>query len=349
MDDGPTPAPPSEPFDDGSTSTADDSPASSIHRTVPLPRRRDDGVVLLDGGTSTGLQRAGHRLDDALWTARLLVDDPDALVSVHAAFLAAGAQVVTTASYQLAAASLAAGGRDPEALGALLARSVVLGRRAVEHHLEIRGGPRGLVAASVGPYGAILADGSEYRGHYGLGEGQLVDFHAPRVGALVDAGADVLACETIPSGTELAALARVLEAVPIPAYVSVTLGPDGTTTAEGQPLGEAFAPLLDHRAVVAVGVNCCPPELVGPALEVLRRSPLPLVAKPNVGERWDAAARRWVPTADAPLPVDPPARSSDAAGWIAAGARLIGGCCGTGPDDLAALARAVAAVSRPSC
>jgi homocysteine S-methyltransferase len=315
---------------------------------VRLPNHRDAEVLVLDGGTATALERAGHVLDDALWSARLLLDDPAAIVAVHAAFLAAGAQLVTTASYQLAATSLQAAGRDPADVDRLLARSVELGRRAVTRHLDDHGGPRALVAASVGPYGATLADGSEYRGHYGVTEAELVAFHAPRVAALAEAGADVLACETIPSAVELAALARVLAEVGIPAYVSVTLGSDGTTTAEGQPLLEAFEPLraLDH--VVAIGVNCCPPELVSPALEALTDPSRPLIAKPNVGDRYDPTTRRWLPGDPDHLAGPRPSRSVEIATWVAAGARLIGGCCGTGPDDLASLERTVRSLADAS-
>jgi homocysteine S-methyltransferase len=315
---------------------------------VRLPNHRDAEVLVLDGGTATALERAGHALDDALWSARLLLDAPAAIVAVHAAFLAAGAQLVTTASYQLAATSLEAAGRDPADVDRLLARSVELGRRAVTRRLDDHGAPRALVAASVGPYGAALADGSEYRGHYGVTEAELVSFHAPRVAALVEAGTDVLACETIPSAVELAALARVLAEVGIPAYVSVTLGPDGTTTAEGQPLLEAFGPLLALDHVAAVGVNCCPPELVSPALEALTDSSRPLIAKPNIGERYDATTKRWLPRGPDHLEGPRPSRSVETAAWVAAGARLIGGCCGTGPDDLASLERTVRSLADAS-
>ena len=254
--------------------------------------------VLLDGGTATELEQDGHDLSDALWSARLLLDAPEAVAAVHRRFLAAGAEVVTTASYQLAAASLSAAGRDPGQADALLARSVTVARDAVDAALAAgcttRDGRRPLVAASVGPYGAVLADGSEYRGGYGLSEDELVRFHAPRVAALVAAGADALAVETVPSAVELAALARVLAGVPVPVYASVTLSDDGQATAEGQPLAAAFAPLLALDEVVAVGVNCCPPPLVLPALRALAGCGRPLVAKPNVGRRWDATTRRWV-------------------------------------------------------
>jgi homocysteine S-methyltransferase len=306
-----------------------------------LPPR--DEVVVLDGGLATTLEAAGHDLSGPLWSARLLAEDPGAIVAAHRAFLGAGAEVVTTASYQLSAIGLRSAGGDAGDVDRLLARSVSLAREAIAGHLAEqpdgdRRPPR--VAASVGPYGAVLADGSEYRGAYRRSVEELVDFHAPRLAALVAAGPDLLAVETIPSGAELEVLARVLAEVEVPAWVSVTVGPDGTTTPEGEPLGEALAPVLDVAAVVAVGVNCCPPSVATRALETIARAcEHPLVVYPNVGDTWDAQARGWRPGAGGDVGAELPR-------WLAAGARLVGGCCGTGPEHVARLATAIATAGR---
>ena len=290
------------------------------------------GLVMLDGGLATTLAAAGHDLSDALWSARLLLDDPAAIVAAHAAFLEAGAEVVTTATYQLAAESLVAAGRDPTLASGLFHRAVQVAVQAAETH-PVPGRPRPLVAASIGPYGAVLADGSEYRGGYGLSVDELVAFHAPRVEALLAADPDVLACETIPAAAEVAALARILAGTGATAWMSVTVGPDGTTTAEGQPLDRALAPALELDEVVAVGVNCCVPQLVPDALAALSLCDRPLVAYPNAGDQWDAGRRTWVPRACHDRP--------DPGSWVEAGARLVGGCCGTAPADLERLAAAL--------
>lgn len=293
-----------------------------------LRDRLDRGVVALDGGLATTLGAAGHDLSDALWSARLLVDDPAAVTAAHAAFLDAGAEVVTTASYQLAAHSLTAAGRDPRLAPRLFATAVEVAAEAVDAY-TVTGRDRALIAGSIGPYGAVLADGSEYRGHYGLSVDELVRFHAPRVEALLAAGPDVVACETIPAADEIIALARILADTGATAWVSVTVGPDGTTTAEGQPLARALAPVLELDEVVAVGVNCCAPELVPIALTTLAGCDRPLVAYPNASDRWDAGRRTWLPRRGGERPDPRP--------WVAVGARLVGGCCGTAPADLARL------------
>ncbi len=316
------------------------------------PRQGNAEVVLLDGGLATTLEAAGHDLSGPLWSARLLREDPGAIVAAHRAFLAAGAEVVTTASYQLSAIGLRSTGGAERDSDRLLARSVELARDAITAHLAERehgardraaSPQRGAddrqrpprVAASVGPYGAVLADGSEYRGAYGRPVDELVDFHAPRVAALLAAGPDLLAVETIPSGTEVAALARVLADVDVPAWVSVTVGRDGATTPEGQPLREALAPALEVAAVVSVGVNCCPPGVATRALGVLADAcDHPLVVYPNVGDTWDAEARGWRPGAGGDVQAELPR-------WLAEGARMIGGCCGTNPEHLARLASAL--------
>jgi homocysteine S-methyltransferase len=275
-------------------------------------------VLLLDGGLATTLEARGYDLSGPLWSARLLQDDPGALREVHRAFLDAGAEVLLTASYQLSGPGLRWLGASSSLAATLATRSVALAREAVD-----ASGATARVAASLGPYGALLADGSEYRGRYGLPRARLRDVHAPRLTALLDAGPDLLAVETVPSGAEVAVLVDLLDGAPLPAWVSVTVGADGTRTPEGEPLDEALGPALDRPEVVAVGVNCLPSELVAPALDRLAGSPRPLLVKPNLGARWDPGRRGWRAR---PAP--------DPAPWLEAGARLVGGCCGTTPADL---------------
>lgn len=259
------------------------------------------------------------------------------LVDAHRDFVRAGAEVVTTASYQLGALSLDAAGHDPAGAAALAARSVVLARRALDAEQV-----QGWVAGSLGAYGALRADGSEYTGDYDLGDEAattraLVDAHLPRVEALLDAGADVVACETVPRAAEVQALAEVLARCAAPAWVSLTPAPGGLTTRRGEPLADAAAPLADVPGVLAVGVNCARPHDVLPALEVLAGTGLPLVAYPNSGETWDAVHRRW----DGDALWEPSLVPS----WTDAGARIVGGCCRVGPGAVGQV-RAVTSTRR---
>ncbi len=289
------------------------------------------GPVLLDGGLATTLEAGGHDLGGGLWSARLLLTEAGrrALASVHRAFLDAGARVTTTASYQLSALSLERAGQDPATADELLRASVALAVAVRDEHA-----PQTWVAASVGPYGASLADGSEYTGDYGLGDHAttvtaLRQFHRPRIDALLDAGADVLACETVPSAAEVEALAVELAAVGAPAWVSLTPAPGGSTTRRDEPLADALAP-LGHLALVAVGVNCCAPADVAPALRVAASvTRAPGVAYPNSGETWDAPERTWNG--------DPGWDPALVPRWLDAGAGVLGGCCRVGPDEIAAV------------
>lgn len=279
-------------------------------------------VVVLDGGLATELEARGHDLSGELWSARLLADDPGAIRDVHRAYFAAGAEVATTASYQASVDGLAARGWDP---ATLLRRSVALAREARDEFGS------GWVAASVGPYGAVLADGSEYRGDYGLSIAQLRHFHRPRLELLASAEPDVLAVETIPCLAEVEAVLAELDGLGVPAWLSVTCA--GDRTRAGEPLAEAFAMARDVASVIAAGVNCVDPrdvvEAVGLATATTGR---PGVAYPNSGEGWDAAARAWDGPADF--------TAADASDWVAAGARLVGGCCRVGPAAIAQLAAA---------
>lgn len=282
------------------------------------------GPVVLDGGLATELAAAGHDLSDHLWSARLLHDEPAAIVDAHLAFLRAGAQVVITASYQATYEGLAKIGLDDEAATALLRRSVTLARQARERV----DGPR-WIAASVGPYGAMLADGSEYRGNYGLGVADLVRFHRRRMEVLAEAGADVLALETVPDTVEAEAMLRVVAELGVPAWLSYTI--DGDRTRAGQPLDEAFGLAAGAGNVIAVGVNCSAPDDVAPAVAVAAGATgKPVVVYPNSGEVWDATARAWTG--------DPEWGGQPVDAWLGAGARLVGGCCRVTPAHIADLA-----------
>ncbi|MFE9763619.1 homocysteine S-methyltransferase [Streptomyces sp. NPDC005808] len=291
-----------------------------------------DGPVVLDGGMSNQLESAGHDLSDELWSARLLAERPEAIVEAHLAYFDAGADVAITSSYQATFEGFAKHGIPRERAAELLGRSVELAREAARR-AQAKGVTRPLwVAASVGPYGAMLADGSEYRGRYGLSVAELERFHRPRLEVLAAAAPDVLALETVPDADEARALLRAVRGLGLPAWLSFSV--DGDRTRAGQPLAEAFALAADADEVIAVGVNCCAPKDVDAAVATAARvTGKPVVVYPNSGEEWDAQARAWN------------GRSMFTAeqveGWRRGGARLIGGCCRVGPGAITAIHEAL--------
>jgi len=290
-----------------------------------------DGVLVLDGGMSNVLEDRGHDLSSDLWTARLLLEDPGEIAAVHAAYYRAGADVATTASYQASVPGLMAAGLDRRQAEATIRASVSVARE-VRDQLAGELGRKLLVAASVGPYGAYLADGSEYRGRYGVTATELRDFHAPRLELLAETGADLLAVETIPDADEAEVLVPLLEELGLPAWFSYAV--TGATTRAGQPLPEAYAVVAGCGPLVAVGVNCSTPRDVAGALTAAARvTGKPGVAYPNLGESWDNAARAW--RGDGELDVDL------APSWVSAGARMVGGCCRVGPREIAGLRAAL--------
>ncbi len=299
-----------------------------------------DEVTILDGGLATELERRGNDLSDGLWSARLLTDAPEEIVAAHLAYFRAGARVATSASYQASFEGFASRGIDRSGATRLLRRSVELAAEArrryrAETSWDEVGRLPMFVAASVGPYGAVLADGSEYHGDYGLTVAELAAWHAPRLAALVDAAPDVLAIETIPSVDEGRALVELLASRSgPPAWLSFTCA-DGTRTRHGEPVEAAFALAEVTDRVVAVGINCTAPEhaeeLVARARAVTAKS---IVVYPNSGETWDPTTRQWTGS------TGPNVDSDSARRWVEAGARLIGGCCRVGPDRIAELAAA---------
>jgi homocysteine S-methyltransferase len=287
------------------------------------------GTVVLDGGMSNQLESAGHDLSDELWSARLLAERPEAVTEAHLAYFLAGASVAITAGYQATFEGFAKRGIGHAEAARLIALSVDLAREAARQAGDA-GVERPLwVAASVGPYGAMLADGSEYRGRYGLGVAELERFHRPRLEVLAAAEPDVLALETVPDADEGAALLRAVRGLGVPAWLSYTV--EGRRTRAGQPLEEAFAAAADVDEVIAVGVNCCAPGDVESAVEIAARvTGKPVVAYPNSGEAWDAEARGWTGRTTF--------GTERVQAWREAGARLIGGCCRVGPETITAIA-----------
>jgi homocysteine S-methyltransferase len=302
---------------------------------------RTRSAVILDGALATELERRGAVLDDPLWSARCLIESPDLIRAVHLDYFRAGADVATSATYQASFEGFARRGLDSAAAETLMRRAVALAAEARDElgseSAAVSDRPRPLVAASVGPYAAMLADGSEYRGGYSASDAELAGFHRPRLRVLADAGADLLACETLPCLREALVLARLLDEIPDAcAWVSFSCR-DGEHTSEGEDIGECAAALRAYERVVAVGVNCTAPQHISPLLRKMRDcTDRPLAVYPNSGERYDAKDKSWCGDSSASE------FGAQARRWQLEGARLIGGCCRTGPAEIAEVARCVA-------
>ncbi|MCB1091315.1 MAG: homocysteine S-methyltransferase, partial [Verrucomicrobiae bacterium] len=282
-----------------------------------------------DGGLASELSRSGFDLDHPLWSARVLTENPEAIEAVTRSFAAAGAELLATATYQATFPGLEKEGLSrPEAVR-LFQRAIALTRRVADEFSH-----RPLVAASIGPYGAYLADGSEYRGNYGLTSKELAEFHRPRLEVLTDTAADLLAFETFPSAQEALAIADLLaeQFSDHEAWISFSCRDDSTLW-DGTPIAEIAGKLRDHPVVTAIGVNCVHPDHTTGLVARLREAApnRAVIVYPNAGRGWDAEAGRWSGT-------DSPAEFADRAqSWIDAGARIVGGCCLASPDHIAAL------------
>ena len=291
-------------------------------------------IMVLDGALATELESRGADLVDPLWSAKYLVEQPELIRRVHWEYFNAGADVATTATYQATFEGFGRRGFDLAAAADLMRGAVTLAIEARDDFWALpanrKGRLRPLIAASIGPYGAFLADGSEYRGRYGLSESELKSFHRPRLEVLAKSGADLLAFETIPSLGEALALAELLTEYPsLCAWLSFSCQ-DGSRNCEGQLVAECAAALQPFTQIAALGVNCTRPEPIASLLRFMAaNTDKPLLAYPNSGERYDAVAKTWLGSAEA--------FAAQSRSWYEAGARLIGGCCRTTPDDIAQL------------
>lgn len=293
-------------------------------------------ILLLDGAMATELEARGANLQDPLWSAKVLLEQPELIRQVHYDYLTAGADVVITASYQASFEGFEQRGLSRRQARDLMQHSIRLAREARELFWEEEANRPGriypLVAASIGPYGAFLADGSEYKGGYRLSVGELIKWHRPRLEALLEAGPDLLAFETIPCPEEAEALVRLLDEFPeARAWLSFSCR-DRQHLSQGEPFTNGVCIGDASSQIVAIGVNCTPPKFITMLLQEARQvTNKPLLAYPNSGEAWDAERHCWIVGSQiegfGKLPLE----------WYHAGAQLIGGCCRTGPNDVRAM------------
>ena len=287
------------------------------------------GFVMLDGGLATQMEQHGADLDDDLWSARMLIEAPEMIRGVHSDFLKAGADIIATATYQASFQGFEQAGYRAEQAENLIRLGVdlaVLARESFwaknENHV---GRSRPLVAASIGPYGATLHDGSEYHGNYGLGKTELKDFHRPRMQILADTAADLFAFETIPSRLEAEALIDLMQEFPGKhAWLSFSCK-DEKHVSHGELFADCVTLVEASDQMLAAGVNCTDPEYVNALLESVDSHKKPLAVYPNSGEQWNAQGNQWVGDGCATMPVQD---------WYDRGARLIGGCCRTTMEEI---------------
>jgi homocysteine S-methyltransferase len=290
-------------------------------------------AIVLDGAMATELERYGCDLNDPLWSARVLIENPELIGRVHEDYFVAGADCAITASYQATFAGFARRGLSHAEAVMLLQRSVQVARAARDSFwadpANRIGRPKPFIAASIGPYGAFLADGSEYRGNYTISAADLIAFHRERMQVLIEAGAELLACETIPCIEEARALLNVLEQFPqIHAWISFSARDEGHTC-QGDPIGACAAEIAAHPQVAAIGINCTAPRYITGLIDHLHAATTkPIVVYPNSGEAYHADGNGWSGVSECA------AFGGMAQEWYAHGARLIGGCCRTGPDHI---------------
>jgi len=292
------------------------------------------GFVILDGAMATELEARGANLNHSLWSAKLLTENPELIKQVHIDYLLAGADVITTASYQASFEGFAKHGYTRDQAIHLIQLSVQMAKEARDQANQLANRTiQPLIAASVGPYGASLADGSEYRGNYGVSIETLKSFHRERMAILLEAKPELLACETIPCIDEAIALCEVLAEFPeAKAWISFSC-----KDAEHICSGENFADVVNiinaSEQIIAVGVNCTAPQYVASLIKIgAANTNKLLLAYPNKGEVYDATNKVWLANENKCSSF-----LDDAKTWFNNGARLIGGCCRTNPADIAGL------------
>lgn len=298
-------------------------------------------IIILDGALGTELERQGYDVSGRLWSAKYLLENPQIIQGLHEDYVRAGSDIITTSSYQASIPAFVEEGLSLDKAHEIFKETVFLAQAAVKNVWQVlsldeqkqRSYP--LTAGSVGPYAAYLADGSEYTGAYHLSEEEFKDFHRPRIQALLDAGCDLLALETIPNGAETEALVHLLseEFPQVEAYLSFT-AQTASAISDGTLIEEVARLAQSSPQVLAVGFNCTAPHLIAPLLEKLKQvCDKPLLAYPNSGEVYNVATNTWQDNPEQQLCLTDYSQL-----WKKQGVQLFGGCCRTRPEDIRQLA-----------
>jgi len=290
--------------------------------------------LLIDGGLSNQLERLGYDLNHRLWSAKLLYEHPEAIVAAHLAYLEAGARCITTASYQASVPGFIPSGFTKSEAEILLKRSIELANIAIDKfQLNKSSNHRSLIAASIGPYGAFLADGSEYIGKYTISDSELKSFHLERLRLLDELNFNFYACETIPSFREARILSELLRKMKKPSWISFSCKNENQING-GTPISEVVQLFDNHPKVFAVGINCTAPDNISGLIKKVK--PLigdkKLIVYPNSGELYDPKKKMWNSS------INELVWDKAVCEWLDLGVDIIGGCCRIGPVQIARIA-----------
>ena len=293
--------------------------------------------VIIDGGLSNVLEDLGCDLNNELWVANLLTTNPEALIKTHLAYLEAGAQIISTSSYQATIPGFMKLGYSKEDSETFILKSVELAETAINIYLKNHTpNKRPLIAGSIGPYGAYLADGSEYRGDYKISDVDLRDFHKKRIELFDNSSCDILAFETIPSYQEAKVINELIQHCKTPSWVSFSCK-NGREINDGTSIARAASIFDKNENIFAVGVNCTAPKHISSLITELKSviGNKNVLVYPNSGEVYDAKSKTWNGTSD------PVKFSEICKHWIQLGVNLVGGCCRIGPSHIKHLCKSI--------
>ncbi len=298
-----------------------------------LPFIQTNGCALLDGGLATELEKMGHDLNHALWSAKVLIDAPNSIEKIHLSYLEAGSNCITTATYQLSFAGAARQGYSRKQTQQFFSRAMRLARRAIDRYEALYHPVHApLAAAGLGPYASYLANGSEYTGKYEVSLGDIADFHRARLNASLETWPDLIAFETIPNIQEAEVIRGLIDDATIPFWISFCCK-DEQLLSDGNPLYFAANLFSDAENVAGIGINCTPPQLISPLIDIIQESApgVPAMAYPNSGEKYQPETRTWSKSSQGE------SFTELAKKWYRQGLKIVGGCCRTGPADIRSL------------
>ncbi len=293
--------------------------------------------LILDGGLSNVLESFGCDLNQELWSAKMLIDQPELIKRAHLAYLEAGAQCITSSSYQATLSGFERIGLNRSDATKMMIKSIELADEARSVFIKKNNQSESIfLAASIGPYGAFLADGSEYRGDYRISDNELRQFHAEKIRILESTNVDFLAFETIPSLQEIQILSELISQSKKQCWISFSCR-DSEFLNDGSKIIDALKICSSTNNLFALGVNCTAPKYISSIIKKIR--PLvqdkKIIIYPNSGEIYLPESKSWKGISD------PDIFQKMASEWLDLGVDIIGGCCRIGPDHITKLSQSL--------
>ena len=280
-------------------------------------------IKLLDGSMSFPMEQLGYNLKNKLWTGKALINNPDLIKDIHKGYIDAGADFISTSTYQISFDRLKNMGYQSEEIKKIFQKSVDIVKDAIEESKlkkEIK------IVGSFGPYASYDPEASEYIGEYDSTDIEIKKFHLNNIRIIEETDLDIILYETIPCLREIKILSEALSHSTKEIWISITCNEE-MEFRDGSSFKDACEIISKIEKITTMGINCFSPLLVKKAIDLLKKySNKKILIYPNSGEIYNPKERFWTGNNEF--------NNSMIKNWLSLYPDIIGGCCRIGYDDI---------------